>query len=177
MIINWRKTIFRRDDRRGGGFSKRPCKFWMEKGRWEMIFYVVDCVAGDWKKFQEERLSLTMEPDIYVTGAKLRTRACIPTLGDKDWAFWRSSCWIELRCNIYTSLKETYQEGLAGTCQESSVLSKWPTCVLLADHVWTIVTTWSESDQCDQCEIHRDLNHELCVSCCPSIVTHLESSF
>ena len=27
--------MLRRDDRRGGGFHKRPCKFWMEKGRWE----------------------------------------------------------------------------------------------------------------------------------------------
>jgi len=27
------KRDARRDDRRGGGFSKRPCKFWMEKGR------------------------------------------------------------------------------------------------------------------------------------------------
>ena len=150
---------------------------WRRGGeKWPFMWLSVLQIIESSSRKKDYPMPQTMKPDIYVSGARLRTRACIPTLGDKDWAFWRSSCWIELRCNIYTSLKETYQESLVGTCQESSVLSKWPTCVL-ADHVWTIVTTWSKSDQCDQCEIHRDLNHELCVSCCPSIVTHLESSF
>ena len=30
--IEFFKSLSRRDDRRGGGF-KRPCKFWMDKGR------------------------------------------------------------------------------------------------------------------------------------------------
>ena len=73
----------------------------------------------------------------YVSGAKLRTLASIPIPDDRLSLLLQSSCWIELRCNIYTSLKETYQEGLTGTCQESSVLNSDPcvSLVTICDHV------------------------------------------
>ena len=78
----------------------------------------------------------------YVSGAKQRIHASILILADKRLSFLlRSSCWIELRCNIYTSLKQTYQESLVWTCQESSVLYSDPWASLLT--TWTIVTTWS----------------------------------
>ena len=137
----------RRDDRRGGGF-KRPCKFWMEKGRWEMfwtsLLLIIFLIYGLFGNFQDILIYTR-----YVSGAKLRIRASTPILADKRLSFLlRSSCWIELRCNIYTSLKQTYQEGLVSTCQESSVLYSDP----CASFWWPHENNCDHVVHSDQCE-------------------------
>ena len=97
--------MFRRDERRGGGF-KRPCKFWMEKGRWEKHFIRSVLLFG-WEMVSTLLWNMILMP-WYVSGAKQRTPASIPIPDDRLSFLLHTSCWIEPRRNIYTSLKKAW---------------------------------------------------------------------
>ena len=77
----------------------------------------------------------------YVSGAKLRTLASIPIPDDRLSLLLPSSCWIELRCNIYTSLKTNWSREPGFDVPRIVCTQQWPMCVL-GDHMWPRGPQW-----------------------------------
>ena len=77
----------------------------------------------------------------YVSGAKLRTLAFIPIPDDRLSLLLPSSCWIELRCNIYTSLKTNWSRKPGFDVPRIVCTQQWPMCVL-GDHMWPRGPQW-----------------------------------
>ena len=101
----------------------------MDKGRWEKQFLRLFIL---W--------SMTLTP-WFVSGAKLRTLASIPIPDDRLSLLLPSSCWIELRCNIYTSLKTNWSREPGFDVPRIVCTQQWPMCVL-GDHMWPRGPQW-----------------------------------
>ena len=124
-------------------------------------------------------LILLRYPDIlthtwHVSGAKQRIHASILTLADKRLSFLlRSSCWIELRCNIYTSLKQTLSRKPGLDVPRIVCTLQWPMGVI-NDHM----NNCDHVVHSDLCEYTVTWTMNYVFPTAPlSIVTHLTWKF